>query len=333
MLMPRMYYTDTADGSHFAKDPDVVRFGDRYLMYYTQRHPDLLAVGIAASDDLDHWERVGALLPANEVERKGLVAPAALVHEGRMHLFYASYGTGPRDAICHAVSENGLNFERDPSNPIFRPSGDWTCGRAIDADIIRHGERWLLHAATRDPEMRVQMLTAAEAPAKCDFGRGCWTQVADRPVLKPELDWERECIEAPTVCVRDGLLYMFYAGAYNNEPQQIGVAASRDGAEWLRLSDKPLLPNGAPDDWNASESGHPGVFVDDDGQTHLFFQGNRTDGADWYLSRMRVKWDGPLPCLVRPRDGFEFHLQDPPIDELHALMDDASEGDPPCCGC
>ncbi len=312
MLTPRMYYTDTTGGSPFAKDPDVIRFGDRYLMYYTIRTPDCLAVGIAASDDLDRWERVGEVTPEMEIERKGLAAPAALVHEGRVHLFYQSYGTGPRDAICHAVSDDGLRFERDPSNPVFRPTGDWTCGRAIDADIVRHGDRWLLYAATRDPNMRVQMLTAARAPAECSFSRDCWTQVADRPILRPELDWERDCIEAPTVCERGGVLYMFYAGAYNNEPQQIGVAVSRDGIEWTRLSDRPLLPDGAPDEWNASESGHPGLFVDDDGATHLFFQGNRTDGADWYLSRMRVEWERGLPYLVRPRDGRQFRIEAPP---------------------
>jgi hypothetical protein len=318
MKTPRMYYTDTTAGSAFAKDPDVIRFGDRYLMYYTIRTADCLAIGIAAGDDLDQWERVGEVLPETEIERKGVVAPAALVHGGRVHLFYASYGTGRRDAICHAVSEDGLSFQRDPSNPIFRPEGDWTCGRAIDADIIRHGDSWLLYAATRDPEMRVQMLTAAVAAGDCRFGRGCWTQVADEPILRPELDWERECIEAPTVCKRAGILYMFYAGAYNNEPQQIGVAASSDGVRWLRLSDRPLLPNGSPGTWNASESGHPGVFVDADGRTHLFFQGNCTDGDDWYLSRMSVGWDDGLPFLVRPRDGKQFHLQNPNTDALEA---------------
>ncbi|MBQ5790837.1 MAG: hypothetical protein IIW01_11150, partial [Thermoguttaceae bacterium] len=36
---------------------------------------------------------------------------------------------------------------------------------------------------------------------------------------------------------------------------------------------------------------HPGVFVDDDGQTWLFFQGNASKGKDWYLSRVKIDWD------------------------------------------
>ena len=65
-------------------------------------------------------------------------------------------------------------------------------------------------------------------------------------MLKPELPWETRCIEAPSLVSRDGMLYMFYAGGYNNEPQQVGCASSRDGVRFTRLSREPLLPNGPP---------------------------------------------------------------------------------------
>ena len=55
---------------------------------------------------------------------------------------------------------------------------------------------------------------------------------------------------------------MFYAGAYNNAPQQIGVAVSEDGLNWKRLSEEPFLRNGKPGEWNSSESGHPHLFTD-----------------------------------------------------------------------
>jgi hypothetical protein len=182
-------------------------------------------------------------------------------------------------------------------------------GRAIDADAVVFGDRMLLYAATRDPGMKVQMVVVAGAPLDSGFGRGAWTQLHDGPILKPQLPWEKKCIEAPTLVERNGRLYMFYAGAYNNEPQQVGVAVSEDGIHFERMSDEPLLPNGKPDEWNASESGHPGAFVDTDGQMYLFFQGNRTNGKDWYLSKMRIAWEEDKPYLVRPRDGQVFRLR------------------------
>ena len=307
---PQMYYTDETYERPFAKDPDVVRFNDRYLMYYSiHRGQDGIAVGIAESDDLTNWKKVGEILPEGEVERKGLAAPGAIVRDGKVHLFYQSYGNGRRDAICHAVSEDGIHFQRNATNPIFRPTGDWNCGRAIDADVIEYKGQMLLYCATRDPDMKIQKLVVAGAPADSNLARDTWTQLCDETILEPELNWEGKCIEAPTLFEHEGQLYMFYAGAYNNAPQQIGCAVSDDGIVWERLSQYPLLPNGAANEWNASESGHPGVFRDDDGQLHLFFQGNNDNGASWHLSRMTVAWDDEgHPCLVRPRDNYVFRI-------------------------
>ena len=97
--------------------------------------------------------------------------------DGRVHLFYQTYGNGRQDAICHAWSENGLDFTRDPTNPVFRPTGAWTCGRAIDADVIAFGDRLLMYWATRDPAMKVQMQGVAAAPLQgADFSRGRFVQ-------------------------------------------------------------------------------------------------------------------------------------------------------------
>ena len=100
-------------------------------------------------------------------------------------------------------------------------------------------------------------------------------------MLKPELPWERDCIEAASVINKNGELFMFYAGGYNNAPQQIGVAKSTDGQHWTRLSDQPFLPNGKPGDWNLSESGHPHIFANPEGDDYLFFQGNNDNGKTW----------------------------------------------------
>jgi len=300
-----MLYGDISRrGRPFAKDPAVVRFNSQYLLYYTLptfgdgRPGDGWAIGIARSVDLDSWEKIGEILPEQAPERNGLCAPGAIVLGGVVHLFYQTYGNGRRDAICHAVSEDGVRFRRNPTNPIFAPTGAWNCGRAIDADVIVHGDRLLLYWATRDPDFQVQMLGVSAAPLVSGFGRERWTQLCNAPILKPELAWERKCIEAPALCRRDGRLFMFYGGGYNNEPQQIGCAVSDDGVRWTRLSNEPFLPNGAPGAWNASESGHPFAFTDDDGRTHLFFQGNNDMGRTWYLSRKEIVWERGVPrCL------------------------------------
>ncbi len=298
---PKMLWADTSrKGRPYSKDPSVVRFQGRYLMYFSLPPGGGFqgwTAGIAQSDDLVRWEKAGEITPAAEYEAKGLAAPDARVLDGKVHLFYQTYGNKHRDAICHAWSEDGIRFTRNPTNPVFHPEGDWTVGRAIDAHVYPVDGRLLLYYATRDPGMKVQMLGVAAAPLDSDFQRDAWTQLTDGPILQPELAWEKNCIEAPTVCEHNGRLYMFYAGAYNNEPQQVGCAVSDDGVRWTRLFDEPLLPNGPEGAWNSSESGHPGVFVDEDGATHLFYQGNDDHGETWLLSKVRIGWRDGKPFV------------------------------------
>jgi len=294
-----MLWGDTSRlGRPFAKDPSVIRFGGRYLLYYSmpgRNSTQGWGIGIAESKNLIDWTKVGEVPPAGDYDSQGLAAPFAKVIEGQVHLFYQTYGTGPKDAICHAVSKDGLNFERDPSNPVFRSTGAWNSGRAIDAEVARFHDKWFLYAATRDPESKVQMLVAAVS--EHGFGRGAWKMFDEGPILKPALPWEMKCIEAPAAVQHGDTLFLFYGGAYNNAPQQIGCARSKDGLHWERIGKEPFIPVGKPGSWNSSESGHPGTFVDDDGQLYLFYQGNNDNGKTWLLSFERIGWRDGLPFV------------------------------------
>lgn len=300
-----MMFADVSRGRPFAKDPAVVRFKDRYFLYYSVppgKDVEGWRIGVATSDDLVVWQKQGELKVAHENEKKGFCAPGAIVLKGRVHLFYQTYGNREKDAICHAWSDDGLEFTRNPTNPVFRPTGAWTAGRAIDADVIEHDGKLLLYYATRDPGMTVQMQGVAAAPIDSDFAREQWKQLnPDGPILKPELPWEKKCIEAAAVCKHAGKLYMFYAGGYNNEPQQIGCAVSADGVAWKRLSTEPFLPNGKKGEWNSSESGHPYAFTDTDGTTYLFYQGNDTHGKSWFLSKVTIGWKDGTPYVKTDR--------------------------------
>jgi sucrose-6-phosphate hydrolase SacC (GH32 family) len=258
------------------------------------------AIGIAESKDLIAWKKIGEILPEQECERNGIVNGRIIFLVGKLHLFYNTYGNGPKDALCHATSSDGLRFARNPTNPIWRPTGDWNNGRAIDVDVIVHDGRLIMYYATRDPSGKIQMLHAIAADRQSDFGRAAWRSLLDGPVLKPELPWETRCIEAPSAIRRDGRFYLFYGGGYNCDPQQIGCAVSADGVHFRRLFvDKPLLAHGKPGEWNSAESGHPGVFVDDDGQMYLFYQGRSKEGPPhWFISWAKLGWKDGLPYVI-----------------------------------
>jgi hypothetical protein len=298
----KMMYADTTRrGKPWSKNPFVLRLGGRYLMYSSilpVPGSDAREIEITESHNLIHWKNVGYIRVQEPYEKNGISAPCALIKDGKVHLFYQTYGNGTNDAICHAVSDDGITgFKRNPSNPIFRPDGAWNCGRAIDAEVFLHEGKYLMYYATRDPGYKIQMQGVAATPANTSFNRDEWTHLSkDGPILKPELPWEGECIEAASIIRRNGMLYMFYAGSYDNTPQQIGAATSRDGVKWTRLFNEPFLRNGKPGEWNSSESGHPGIF-DDGGRSFLFFQGNPDNGRTWFISNVEVFWNEKGPFL------------------------------------
>lgn len=298
---PAMYYSDSGViGRPYAKDPFVIWFNKQYLMYYSIPGKDLKAwyIGIAKSNDLVNWQKVGDIKPKQEVEKKGICAPGCIIRDGKVHLFYQTYGNGKKDAICHAVSQDGIGFERDADNPIFRPTTKWSIGRAIDAEVVLFKDKYFLYYATRDTAYKIQEQGVAVTDANSNFSKSSWTNLSiDSAILKPQMPWEKKCIEAASCTVRGNELFMFYAGGFNNEPQQIGVAKSRDGFKWERVFADPILVNGKAGSWNESESGHPNIFRDKDGKYHLFFQGNNDNGNTWYLSKVDIGWNAKGPYL------------------------------------
>jgi beta-1,2-mannobiose phosphorylase / 1,2-beta-oligomannan phosphorylase len=292
----------------FAKDPHVIRFKDQFIMYYSvPGYKDKnntvhgWGIGIAGSNDLKTWEKIGEVNidKSATYEANGYAAPCALVIDNKVHLFYQTYGNGKNDAICHAWSTDGIHFTRNETNPIFRPDGDWNCGRAIDAEVVLFKGNFYLYYATRDPEFKIQMMGVAVASGNSNFNRENWENISFKgPVLKPELPWELDCVEAASVIEKDEALYMFYAGGYNNAPQQVGVAKSTDGIHWERIFEEPFFSNGKTGEWNSSESGHPHIFESPEGSDWLFYQGNNDNGNTWYISNVEIIWENNIPNII-----------------------------------
>lgn len=304
--MKEMLFTDRQH-SCFAKDPAVVKLNGVYYLYYSMASVRTeggqvntgmhnaqarFGIGIARSQDMVDWEIVSALEENQPCEANGVAAPGAIVLDGKVHLFYQTYGNGPKDAICHAVSEDGIHFRKDPTNPVLAPTTDWCNGRAIDADVCVFRGKLFLYFATRDHAGEIQKLGGAWASLDSAFSREDWHQITRGSLLTPELPWEGRCTEAAATIVNDDRMFLFYGGAFNCSPQQIGVAVSEDGCFFRRLSSEPFLPNGEPGSWNSSESGHPFAFRDDDGRAYLFYQGSADGGRTWYLSKKEIIFDG-----------------------------------------
>lgn len=292
----------TNSKNKFAKDPAVIKFNDRYYLYYTilyNKHPNKIGIGIAVSYDMENWAELGEIPLNHDYEQNGIGAPAAIVIDDVVHLFYQTYGNHKSDALCHAKSCDGVNFVKNPDNPVYRPDTDWCCGRAIDADVCVFKNKLYLYYATRDHDYKIQKIGGACINIHSDFSKKEWKPLTRQAILTPEFKWEGECIEAPATIVNDGKIFMFYGGAYNCSPQQIGYAVSNDGIFFEKKSIEPFIPCGKEGEWNSCESGHPYAYRDDDGRSYIFYQGTNDNGETWYISKVEIDFDkNNVPYIV-----------------------------------
>jgi hypothetical protein len=163
---------------------------------------------------------------------------------------------------------------------------------------VCYKDKLFLYFATRDHSAQIQKIGVASAEIGSNFSRNCWKQEVAQEILSPEFKWEGECIEAPAAFTWNDKVYMFYGGAYNCSPQQIGLAVSKDGIHFDKACNQPILRCGEKGDWNESESGHPYVFIDDT-KMYLFYQGSPDGGERWYLSKCEFEMVNDLPKIIQ----------------------------------
>ncbi|HLH52841.1 MAG TPA: hypothetical protein VKY92_04420 [Verrucomicrobiae bacterium] len=78
--------------------------------------------------------------------------------------------------------------------------------------------------------------------ARSEDGRS-WRRVSPRPVLSPDVPWEKAAVMCPHVIWDDsaGQFRMWYSGGEQYEPDAIGYAASADGLSWSKLPSNPVF--------------------------------------------------------------------------------------------
>ena len=194
-------------GRPFSKDPCVIRLGGRYLIYYSLppfgdgRANDGWGIGIAESQNLLDWARIGEIPPAGDHERKGICAPFAMTL--RPCTSSANLWQRPKGRDLPCDFRGWSRVHRFPQ-PCLPASGDWNSGRAIDVEVARYRGKWF-PMPPRDPRSRVQMITGAVSTG--GFARG--GRRSTGPLPRTSLG---KTIEAPSVLEHEPTVYVL-AGA------------------------------------------------------------------------------------------------------------------------
>ena len=109
-------------------------------MYFSWR--DKKSIALTTSEDGIHWSEPVILLsprPTAQQWENNLNRPSVVKHDGVYHLWYTGqYNQGRlgTSQIFHAVSTDGVNFERTGDEPVLRPDVAWENTSTMNPSVI-----------------------------------------------------------------------------------------------------------------------------------------------------------------------------------------------------
>lgn len=250
----RLGYAESSDGIHFTRrpepvfapeadyetgggveDPRIIKIGDLYYVTYTGYNKKDAQLCLAVSKDLLHWERKGILLPAYKGHwNVGWTKSGAIVSErlnGHYWMYWLGTATDHTDQMGLSFSDDLLHWTEATSTPVLpKRAGEF------DSRVVEPGPPPMLTS-----DGIVLVYNGADDSLVYRTGIAVFDRKDPRkllyrsetPVLRPELDWEKEGQVPNVVFVegmakRDGNLLVYYGGA----DKYVGVAEAPN----------PLLP-------------------------------------------------------------------------------------------
>jgi beta-xylosidase len=280
------------DGS-FA-DPQIIAVGNEYFAFAT--NGPLGNVQTLRSTDLVSWQAIGDALPSlPEWTAPGKVwAPEVAVHAPDRYVMY--YTT--RDlasghqcvGVATASTSTGPYVDKSP-RPLISQVAE---GGSIDASPFQDstGKRWLYwkndgNAIGVDTWIYVSELSADGLTLVGETQR----------LIKQDLEWEGNLVEAPYVVERDGKFHLFYsANAFGTAAYAVGHALCESPTGPCVKSGDPILKS-SPD---AAGPGHNMVL----GEWCVYHAwdpaqvGTDPKGRTMWLSHLT--WDGDTPVVQPP---------------------------------
>ena len=257
--------------------PSVLFDGNMYHLWYVGDNGSLRGIGYARSDDGVAWEKY----PGNPVLSDGFgdtwdddfVTQSSVLHDGtKFHMWYAGYD-GTNLKIGYATSDNGLEWDKDSSNPVLDlgASGSWDSVEVSNPTVVlENGIYQMWYAGYDGNNLRIGYAASSDGMV--------WTKDAANPILDlgASDSWDSSGVSNPTVALENSIYQMWYAG-YDGDNLRIGSATSSDGVVWNRDDSNPILDLGESGSWDSIGVNSPTVVLE--GNTYrMWYTGY--DGAN-----------------------------------------------------
>ncbi len=227
-------------------DPFVLKEGDTFRMWHTWWNGDpMIGLSLVESTDGIHWTSPQIVLPPSDTNKwEEVVDRARLVKRDSIyHMWYTGSIYATRFCIGYATSTDGRTWKRMSDKPVMEPTEEWE-GQCLMCPSVIWDEKQMLYkmwysgGGFEGGELEPNAIGYATSPDGLN-----WTKYSGNPVLRPDPDAECEKykVAGGQIISHGGWYLIFYIGFSDTWHGQTCLARSRDGIQWERHPQNPIL--------------------------------------------------------------------------------------------
>jgi len=272
--MPVIFQGKPGDwDSHDVLNPSIVLFHRTYVNLYSGWDGKTMSTGLATSSDGLHWTKQGKLFGPDTRTWEGdyIAANGAAVESAGQLMYFYQAGRPPRIGLAASSDSRTWTKHGEPVVGLG-PRGSWDERGVADPYVIHAGTNLYMFYLGMDRAQR-QRLGVARSPDGIT-----WTKLRTNPVLElgAFAAFDERGLGEPAVWDAHGYYWMLYTGRDRKENRRLGLARSRDGVHWDKLSDF-VIAGDQP--WDSKVICDPSVILDGD-TVRVWFAGGDVPSPD-----------------------------------------------------
>jgi len=199
-------------------------------------------IGYATSDDGIHWTKYSGnpiLTPTETWEGDQIGHPSVLkISSTTYKMLYTGKDPGDLDSqIGLATSSDGINWIKEPSNPVISPSGSgWKSEATFTARTFKYEDDGKYHILYGGKDASTYSKVGYAESTDCVN----WIDSSYNPILVVTRSWEGDEVENPFQFSLGNKIYIYY-DCWFSDPPRIGVLIIEkkiDTSKWVIKEDK-----------------------------------------------------------------------------------------------
>jgi predicted GH43/DUF377 family glycosyl hydrolase len=207
--------------------------------------------------------------PPGSWDEKEIANASVIFIDDTFHLWYSGKDVDNDNRIGHAISLDGIYWQKDTANPVL-DLGD--PGSLDDHELIHpfvmyaYNKYWMYYNGHDGTTQRIVLATSID--------KVNWDRYYSNPILDPgPEEWDSHQLGPTCVVVYQDTFRLFYTGLKPDTTARIGYAFSTDGYHYTKYADNPVLDFGEPGRWDDAGVALPYVIVDEEDSLYKMWYG------------------------------------------------------------